>query len=963
MIDEIEALVDWSVQVNESLFNREQRSDSGSRSTSTSSHVNSFSSDLGQSVVDRGLFLPPVRDDDLLAFPTSDNSWSSSTSSERRVRRGPFFLVPNSMNPSFVGQQGILHHLKKFTKPSSDTVSLQKMALYGLGGVGKSQIALAHAYWHQLNYPEQSVFWVQAHNAEQLYGALELISAHCRISQLEDSRATTLDRLRRWFQDEDNGRWLMIVDSVDNVNVLSSPPEDMRRRQSLSGSRIPLAEILNYYIPTCTHGRTLFTANNKIAAVTVAGQAQVVEVGTMGRQDACALLRKEISSIDGADSALKTLWLNEDLEDLSEHLGHLPLALVQAAAFIRKNAMSVNEYLNLIKNDDLSLKGLLSHTSQQQPHGRADDCSQAVISTWKIGYDQIGSQCKKAADLLALISFYDEQNIPQNLFKHFQRDGKQSLSEAFDTLLAYSFIWTGSDVDTFGMHRLVRLAVREWLVTCNTEQEKAIEALNLLSEHFPSGEYGSWDACAGLTPHALKILKSGLYGSNEAVQLGILQSKLSWYYSQRGLFDEAESWSRQALENMAFAPNAKQVDVLNIKSKRSVVLHKLGRIEEAEDTAQEVWRQRRNILGSKHEDTVRSLTYLCLIYQEQGRYIEGEVSIRKILKSLTRTLDPEDPQIYAAKIRLAAILRYLGKYDEAELSMREVILAYDKAYGPHHPETLRANFILGLICYGQGKYVEAERLDLRTWDLRKDILGPDHPDTIKSQYAYSNNLQAQFKFAAAESLKRDIYRKARYLVGPKHTYTFTAAASLASCLVASHLHASQPTSSQLQEAETLYQLALDGEEQRVRADHPIVLAARTDLTLVKLLRGQPISSELEASERETLKKLRTSLGKDHSVTINSQECLSRILWSNKNDKTKGKEAIKLAKKVLSLREKKLGWSEEPTWRAGELVVDMLPEGKERTELSQKVIWRKRAAASKATSAAITDNQYSKSEDE
>ena len=91
-------------------------------------------------------------------FTTASGIVSRHTSpdSARHTLKGPHFLVPYLRNLNFVGFQGTLHQLRKFSDPSNG--STRTAALCGLGGSGKSQIALEHAYWYQLNYPTNSVF-------------------------------------------------------------------------------------------------------------------------------------------------------------------------------------------------------------------------------------------------------------------------------------------------------------------------------------------------------------------------------------------------------------------------------------------------------------------------------------------------------------------------------------------------------------------------------------------------------------------------------------------------------------------------------------------------------------------------------------------------------------------------------------------------------------------------------------
>ena len=416
----------------------------------------------------------------------------------RQARKGPFFLVPYARNDLFVGQQDILHRLNQFSHPSS---SMIRFALCGLGGVGKTQIALAHAHWHWLNYPEQSVFWIPASDADQLRDSLGLIAAHCRISRVEDSIEIMLDRVRRWLSDEVNGHWLMIIDSADNIDTFSNSPGDNQPGGLQAAKSVPSAGI-GRYVPACLHGKVLITTNNRSTAESLADPRNVLEVHPMNQHFACILLRKHLTEGDGTSTGIKNRhepWRNEDLILLASQLGCLPLALVQAAAYISRNSLTVAGFLELIANDQSNLPGILE--PGVQAHDESSDLSLAIMSTWRVAFDQIEAQYTRAADLLSIMAFYEAERIPKDLLTGSHTDVSRNLSQVLDTLLIYSFITADSENETFSMHRLVQLETRKRLSACKTEKKWADEALVLISENFPSGEYESWSLCAALIPH------------------------------------------------------------------------------------------------------------------------------------------------------------------------------------------------------------------------------------------------------------------------------------------------------------------------------------------------------------------------------------------------------------------------------------------------------------------------------
>lgn len=726
----------------------------------------------------------------------------------------------------------------------------------------------------------------------------------------------------------------MVIDNADNLDTFLRPLEGGQPDHSGSANSPPLSIALGNYLPAPAHGKILYTTNNKLTGETLAAPGYHLEVNPMNENDACGLVRRllnegEPSNVD--EEKGRRTYFDHDLKALAQQLDFLPLALAQAAAFVRQNELSVKEYLQLISKDESALTNLLEHDFRDQ--ASVNYLSKAVLSTWTIGFDQIETQWRPAVELLSLMAVLEAQGIP----KYLLETGNDQLdARSIDTLLAYSFIIASPENETHDIHRLVQLAMRKRLVASNTEVKRAKEALMLLSEKFPDGNYDSWKECAILFPHALKVLKMDIYSPAEAIARGILQSKIGWYYLNRGIVEKAEAFSQRALGNIEFATDAKQEDILAIKAKRVIILQKLARFDNAEDLAQEVWRGRRIALGPKDDKTMESFITLSLIYQEQGKYVEAETAIRKVLQSLTRGLAPDDELVLEAKRRLATILFYLGKNVEAEKFARQASEGYEKTMGPENLTFLKANWRFAWILHEQGKYREAENINFQTWKRQIKLIGPDHPDTIKSRHSLANDLQAQLKFSAAESHKREVYSKAVHIVGAAHIYSLIAASSLASCLVASNLSSSSPSSELYAEAEALYRLSLDGRQKALREDHPETLSARTDLANIQRLRGSVPPSENEASERVTLSKLKQTLGREHPLTLKSRDSLARILWVQRDVKSKRSEALQQAKKVLEVREKRQGWARDDTRKVAELVVEMLAEGRERRSLREKV---------------------------
>lgn len=129
--------------------------------------------------------------------------------------------------------------------------------------------------------------------------------------------------LRTWLHDAKKGSWLVILDNADNVSFLLEPPDTAEQVRDGASSERRLD-----YIPTCSHGSLLITSRSRAAALRMVEQNSIVDVGPMEEEHALALLTRKLS--DTNEQA--------EIAGLARELEYMPLAIVQASAYIRQRA-------------------------------------------------------------------------------------------------------------------------------------------------------------------------------------------------------------------------------------------------------------------------------------------------------------------------------------------------------------------------------------------------------------------------------------------------------------------------------------------------------------------------------------------------------------------------------------------------------------------------------------------------
>ncbi|RYP35697.1 hypothetical protein DL768_010977 [Monosporascus sp. mg162] len=379
------------------------------------------------------------------------------------------FIVPYPRNTNFVGRSDILDILKNqldHQQPQRSGKRHLRAALCGLGGIGKTQIALAYVYWLQEAYTNVSVFWVHGSNVERFQESYASIAQECQVPGYDDPEVDVLPLVEKWLERKDRGRWLMVIDNADDTQLFSGQ------------------EGLEQHIPECTHGSVLVTTRNKQVGLRLTKGRQPLEVRRINEVESKELLEKKLE-VDGIEPG--------DSSTLSSRLGYIPLALAQAAAFMQETSVSVGEYLKLLDKTDQNLVELLSE--EFDTVGR-DSEARAVAKSWILSFEQIQRQNSFAGELLSLMSFLDWQAIPEEFLSFYSEQqqepkGELLLTKAVSVLKAFSFVTESRD-HSLDMHRLVQLVTRKWLINKDMMRHFASQALLVVSHCYPFGQYENW---------------------------------------------------------------------------------------------------------------------------------------------------------------------------------------------------------------------------------------------------------------------------------------------------------------------------------------------------------------------------------------------------------------------------------------------------------------------------------------
>ncbi|KAJ3951481.1 hypothetical protein N0V92_012105 [Colletotrichum tropicale] len=323
--------------------------------------------------------------------------------------------------------EDILAKLLERIPPSADSDGCQRTAIVGLGGIGKTQVAIEAAYRVHDAHPDSSVFWVPAVSAAMFDNHYRKIGQALKIEGIDKSSADVRTLVKDTLERDDINSWLLIIDNADDIDLLFT-------RSGLAS-----------YIPKSRRGSILLTTRNGIAAARY-DRTVALHLSKMDAKEGIKLLHSGLDECQIKEGQSTTKLL--------EKLAHLPLAIRQASAYLRANqATSVSQYLKYCETSDEEQIALLSEDFDDQD--RYEIVQNPIATTWLISFQNIARDKPLAAKYLKFICYLAEKDIPMALLP--PGDSVRETNEAISTLLAYAFIQKRSFEESFDVHRLCTL--------------------------------------------------------------------------------------------------------------------------------------------------------------------------------------------------------------------------------------------------------------------------------------------------------------------------------------------------------------------------------------------------------------------------------------------------------------------------------------------------------------------------
>ena len=591
--------------------------------------------------------------------------------------------IPHNRNPNFTGREEHLTRLKDALNSGQPAALTQ--AIHGLGGVGKTQLALEYAYRNTADY--DIVWWIHSEETTTMASDYADLASELKLPEKDEADQNVVNAaVKHWL--ETHPAWLLVFDNVQK-------PEDIRT-----------------YLPQGSAGHILITSRNP----SWRGTATPLDVNVLERSESIDFLLKRTGYTDKASAGA-----------LAEALGDLPLALEQAGAYMESKGRSLSDYMDMFTEHKNRLLNKVKPST---------DYPDTVATTWDLAFQEVQQTSPEGADLLYLCAYLAPDNIPIELMT----EGAQYLpnplaaavadpmdfDEAVEPLLRYSLVEKNGE--TLSVHRLVQAVIHNRLAE-NEKKKWAETAVKIINNGFPGNSHDvrNWPACVPLLPHALVAAEHAETHRVALESTGRLLNESGLFLKSRAQFTEAKKISERALAigEAAYGPDHPTVAIY--VNNLGGVLKDLGDLQGAKTNFERALAIDEAAYGPDHPTVANYVNNLGGVLKDLGDLQGAKKNLERALAIDEAAYGPDHPTVAIRVNNLGSVLQDLGDLQGAKKNFERVLAIDEAAYGPDHPDVAIDVNNLGRVLQDLGDLQGAKKNLERALAIDEAAYGPDHP--------------------------------------------------------------------------------------------------------------------------------------------------------------------------------------------------------------------------------------------
>ncbi|KAJ7735180.1 hypothetical protein B0H16DRAFT_1695692 [Mycena metata] len=635
----------------------------------------------------------------------------------------------------FCGREDILDKMHQFF---SDTGIQHIYVLHGLGGAGRTQIALK--FINKLSSHFSDIFFIDTSTIATIETGLKNIAV---LKDFGDSLEAGLLWLTSKVEE-----WLLLFDNADDLGIN-----------------------LNDYIPQCNHGNIIITSRNPEMCVYAGSDSLVSD---MEEEDAVTLLLK--SALQKAMSHTEQI-----AAEIVKTLHYLPLAVVQAGAFISKSR-NLDGYLALYMENQARLLS-------EKPAQSHDRYAWTVIGHSSI----IMESLKKSSAMHQERSEWDMQLASLLLCPHVELAVQMGAEVAVTFTYQYALVfWEGGEYKHAG--ELLEEVLQKQKQVLGEDHPNTLRTMELES---------------------VVLEKQKQFLGEDHPHTLLTMGNLANSYCALGEHQRAQELMSVVLEKRKQVLSKDHPHTLLTMGNLAISYSHLGEHQKANELMSVVLEKQTQFL-----DTLLTMGNLANSYFAQGEHQRTRELMSVVLEKRKQVLGKDHPHTLHAMGKLAKWYSDLGAHQKAKALMSVVSDKWKQVMGENHPQTLYAMRKLANSYSALGEHRRAQELMGAVLEKQTQFLGEDHPDTLLTMGNLANSYSALGQHQRAKELKSVVLEKQKRLLGNNHPSTLLTMGNLANSYSALGQH---------QRAQELRSVVLEKQKQVLGGNHPDTLHVMRNL--------------------------------------------------------------------------------------------------------------------------------------
>lgn len=767
-------------------------------------------------------------------------------------------------NPHFTGREAELQRLRVSLGATSQAVLGHPLQpLYGMGGVGKTEIAAE--YCHRFSAEYDLVWWIRAEQEDTVRNALIALGRRMGLAEFSDterdySAQIVLDALRTG---KSYSRWLLVFDNVTDP------------------------EMIRGYIPRGT-GHVIITS--RIAQWRRELNSEGVEVGAFKPTESVDFLRKRIPGLGPTESAANDEARQADAARLSEALGNLPLAAEHAAAYLNETRIPIPDYLELYEQNAHETLGQPVDIYYPEP----------VATTWSVSLNAVSDDARAVFNLLC---FFSPEPISEELIVRPALAGRvpdelrnviydlAAFRRAVRELARYSLLKIFGVRNVVQVHRVVQSVTRGRMQ--REDPERVTEYRRVAHELLAASDPGSPDKEANDPQYELSkqhLIPSGAVDSDNSQVRALIINQVRRMHL-RGGYRESLSLGETALERWQELFGQDDLQTLMLALEVSLCLFQLGETERAGRLVADTEERLDRVHGRENEAYLRAAVLYTRVQRHLGNYEQALARDLEILPVHEDVLRAEHPHTLNLINNIAVDLRCLGRYAEAMSYDERALAERRRMFGETADNTLSSKFAIARNLRKLGRIDEGLDLIRDVCHLADVKNSPWH----QSRLLYEMDLSVALRWVgfyeeARKVGERNLERQLRIL-GPTHRQTLLACTNL--------INARRLTLDLASAAEVGEETVKNWEKVTGTREHPNSQAAAVNLAIVHRLLGNPLGAS--KINQDALDFYTTRLGAEHPSTTTVMTNLASdlaALGSVRRARELGEAAVEISSRTL-----------------------------------------------------------------